>query len=507
MTIEAESEEQSQPFLAARRKLDEIVARLNDGAMETLAVTEEYIRIEGLELQRLVLQGRLDVLFERERAELALKRPPAGIRKRARSRVVETGFGTVSAKRHGLKESGKASVFPMDEQLNLPKERYSHPLRRRLAEEAVDGSFDRAVAQIERTTAGHVPKRQAQQLTVRAAQDVEAFYAERPANDARGSNEALLVMSADGCAIRMVPEGLREATRKEAEKEAQNEADTRAERGDPTAPARIKPHQTRRVVVTAVWEQQMHTRTAQDVVANLQRASDDPEKRKKARGPRPQHKRLTASVEQDLRPRVVEMFDEADRRDPEREREAIVLVDGDEHQTDVIKEQATRRGRSFTIVLDLLHAMHYLWLAAKAVRGATKKLGTVDEIVTRWAIMLLTTDPARVVATVRSTATRLQLRGAARKQLDSAADYLLKRTPFIDYASFIAQGLPIATGIIEGACRHLVRDRLDITGARWNVRVAEAVARLRAVRASGDLDDYWDFHQRKEAQRNYARAA
>jgi hypothetical protein len=506
MTIQAKSEVESEPFLPARRQFDEIVARLNDGAMETLAVTEEYIRVAGLELQRLVLQGRLDVLFERERAELALKPPAAGVLKRARTRKIETQFGTVTEKRHGLRQAGKPSTFSMDEQLNVPAEQYSHPLRRRVAEEVRDGSFDRAVKQIQRTTAGHVPKRQAQQLTQQAAADVEAFYSERAAHNAV-SDGALLVMSADGCAIRMVAEGLREATRKEAEKLAQYELGTPVERGDPTASARIKPHQTRRVMVTAVWDQDLHTRTAEDVIANLQRASEESEKRKKARGPRPQNKRLTASVEQDLKPRIVEMFDEADRRDPRHEREVTVLLDGDEHQTAVVKEEAVRRGRSLTIVLDLLHAMHYLWLAAKAIRGATAKLGAVDEIVTRWTILLLTKDPSRVVATIRSTATRLQLRGAARKQVDAAADYLLKRTPFIDYATFIARGLPIASGVIEGACRHLVRDRLDITGARWDVPDAEAVARLRAVRASGDWDEYWAFHERKDAERNYARAA
>lgn len=506
MTIEAESELGSQPFLSAQRKLDEVVERLKDAPSETLASTEEFVRVEGLELCRRLVQARLDVLFARERAQLALQPAAKGTRVRVLPVNVEVQFGEVIARRHGLKAPGKPSKFPMDEELNLSDDRYSHPLRRRVAEEAADGSFERAVQQIERTTAGHVPKRQAQQLTQRSAQDVEAFYAQRPANDAM-SEDALLVMSADSCAIRMVPEGLREATRKEAQKAAQQAQNTPTERGDPTAPARMKSHQTRRVVVTAVWEQEPHARTADDVIANLRRDPTEPEKRKKVRGPRPQNKRLTASVEQDLRPRIAEMFDEADRRDPERRREAILLVDGDEHQTDVVKEQATRRGRSFTLILDLLHVMHYLWLAAKVIRKATAKLGSVDDIVARWTILLLTTDPARVVATVRGTATRLQLRGAAREQVDAAADYLLKRTPYIHYASFIARGLPIATGVIEGACRHLIRDRLDITGARWNVAVAEAVASLRAVRSSGDWDDYWAFHQRQDAKRNYARAA
>jgi hypothetical protein len=142
MTIEAEVETPSEPFQRARSKLDEMVARLRDGAMETLAMTEEYVRVEGLELQRLVLQGRLDVLFERERAELVSKARPAGVHKRARTRHIETQFGTVAEKRHGLRRAEKPSEFPMDEQLNVSADRYSYPVRRRVAEEVADGSFD-----------------------------------------------------------------------------------------------------------------------------------------------------------------------------------------------------------------------------------------------------------------------------------------------------------------------------------------------------------------------------
>jgi hypothetical protein len=508
MTIQAQATGECDAFLSARQQFDQIVARLASGEPETLAKTEEYLHVEGLELQRQLLQARLDVLFERERVELAAHPPAKDVETRSRARQIESRFGRVVEHRHGRRQAGKPSQFALDEKLNVPADLYSHPLRRRVAEEVADGSFDHAVAQIERTTGGHVPKRQAQQLAVRAAQDVEGFYVEQPqpANDTLSAS-ALLLLSSDGCAIRMVRKGLREPTRRAAQK-AEEQAETTV-RGDPTAAVPVKPHQTRRAVVTAVWEQERHTRTAADVVANLHRRPNDPEHRQQARAPRPQNKRLTASVEQDQRLRISEMFDEADRRDPEQRRETVVLVDGDEHQTEAIQQEAQRRQRPLTLVLDLLHAMHYLWVAAKAItqqRGKSIPAQT-EKLVSHWATMLLTGDPSRLVATIRGTATRLRLRGKARQAVDSAADYLLKRTAFINYSSFIARGLPIASGVIEGACRYLVRDRLDITGARWNVEDAEAVLSLRAVRASGDWDDYWEFHQRQEAHRNFPAAA
>ena len=72
------------------------------------------------------------------------------------------------------------------------------------------------------------------------------------------------------------------------------------------------------------------------------------------------------------------------------------------------------------------------------------------------------------------------------------------------YDDFLRDGLPIATGVIEGACRYVVKDRMDITGARWGLPGAEAVLRLRSLHASGDLHQYWECHREREFARNHA---
>ncbi len=91
-----------------------------------------------------------------------------------------------------------------------------------------------------------------------------------------------------------------------------------------------------------------------------------------------------------------------------------------------------------------------------------------------------------------------------REAIDRSAGYLVNHTEFMRYDQYLAAGLPIASGVIEGACRHLVKDRMDITGARWSLAGAEAVLRLRALRASGDFDEYWTFHEAQEAARGHA---
>ena len=91
----------------------------------------------------------------------------------------------------------------------------------------------------------------------------------------------------------------------------------------------------------------------------------------------------------------------------------------------------------------------------------------------------------------------------ARRNADTAAAYLLAKKPYLDYPTALANGWPIATGVIEGACRHLVKDRMDITGARWGVQTAEAILQLRALTANGDLDAYWTWHLHREHERNH----
>ncbi|MDF1593140.1 MAG: hypothetical protein P1P89_16620, partial [Desulfobacterales bacterium] len=92
---------------------------------------------------------------------------------------------------------------------------------------------------------------------------------------------------------------------------------------------------------------------------------------------------------------------------------------------------------------------------------------------------------------------------ADRKPVDACANYLLTYGPYVKYDHYLAKGLPIATGVIEGACRHLVKDRMEVTGARWSLTGAEAVLQLRALRSSHDFDEYWTFHESKEYERNH----
>ena len=341
-----------------------------------------------------------------------------------------------------------------------------------------------------------VPKRQAQQLVVRTAQDFEAFYGwqQAPANEVPVEASDLLVMSCDSKGVRMLPGALREATRKTALEERDRP------RGDPMARRKERTHDRRMAVVTAIWDQACHPRQAELIVDNLRPASQRVFDPKLSQMPRPKNKRVNATLTNDMPRAVADLFDEAERRDPTHARRWVMLLDGADEQRKAVEKEAQRRGVHVTIVMDLLHVLHYLWEAATALHPSDDE--AAETWVRKYVGKVLTRPMEDVAAGLRQSATLRKLTGKAREAVDGCAAYLAERAPWLEYAAALKSGLPIASGVIEGACRHLVQDRMGITGACWDLPMAEAVLRLRALTSSGHWDAYVAFHLRCEQDRN-----
>jgi len=332
-----------------------------------------------------------------------------------------------------------------------------------------------------------IGKRQVEELAVRAAQDFEAFYEQRePAHE---PTEDLLVLSTDAKGIAMRHEDLRDATRLAAEKKV-NKLETRLTPGE-------KKNRKRMAQVATVYSVAPWPRTAADVLRT-------PTERDTTKRPRSHDKRVWASVEKHPRKVIRAMFDEAQKRDPEHGRRWVVLVDGEPKQLAAVKAEARRAAVKVTILVDVVHVLEYLWKAARALFG--KSTPEAEGWVGNRLLALLTgRSGGQVAHTIRWWASRRELDDDAHEAIDKTCDYLADRarTRLMHYAEALRDGLPIATGAIEGACRYLVKDRMDRTGARWSLTGAEAVMRLRAVRSSGDFDAYWQFHLARENERNH----
>ena len=313
---------------------------------------ERELHRRGQELMQKLLQGHLDQRGPGEAAG-----PVAGAdgvehrERRVHERAVETIFGTVQVGRVGYARAGHDSLHPLDASLNLPPERYSLEVRRRVAEAAASRSYDEALFELSRHTGAEVPKRQAEELAVRAAEDFDAFYeARRAAAGEPASEESVVVLTFDGKGVVLHREDLREA---------------------------------------------------------------------------------------------------------------------------IVEAGAAAYGVDVTVVLDIIHVVEYVWKAAHVFH----REGSPELACWAWTRVrdILEGKARRVAASMRRAATVAGLSHDTRKPVDTCADYLLKYAPYLHYDRYLAAGYPIATGVVEGACRHLVRDRMELTGARWRLVGAEAV--------------------------------
>lgn len=474
-------------FSAVREQLNEIAGGIwsADLLSKEHGDVEEWIHGKTTELGRRLLQCHLDKRKEDEPVREGVKGMDGverGEIKRVRKRDLMSLFGEVQVSRHSYSKPGKDSLFPLDAELNLPQQKYSHGLLHRGIEEVIKGSFDESVAAIGKTTGGKIPKLQLEEATAEIAQDFVAFYKEQKA-DSPEATEDPLVISLDGKGIVMREEGLREATRKAAQKD-KHKKKARLSQGE-------KGNRKRMATAAAVYSVERHVRSPESIMG----LEDKSEEKKKPKG---RNKRVWASVKREATEVTEEVFQEALRRDPTNNRPWIAVVDGQPQQLKNIEAGIKRHQVNVTLVLDFIHVLGYLWEAAHS-------FGFKDDIAESWvhgrALRILLGKASDVAAGMRRSATLRRISTKTREAIDHCADYLLKYTHMTKYHEYLAEGFPIASGVIEGTCRYLIKDRMDITGARWGLDGAEAVLKLRSLDKSGDLDAYWQFHKAKSRER------
>ena len=463
------------------------------------AELEEQLDVRGRELMRRLFQGHLDLLAAREvrrddvAGEDGVVRPRA---ERGRERPLMTKFGQVSVARIAYRSPGRPNVHPLDAVLNLPEEKHSHGLRKVAAVEAARGSMEAAGAAITRATGVRIGKRQVEELARRCAAHVEAFYLQRATG--RAPEDWPLILTFDGKGIVMLPGALRPATARAAAS-AQGRLATRLSPGE-------KHGRKRMAELACVYDAAPVPRAPEDIISTPAQKrrkkkgqAGKPKGSGKPREPQARGKWLTASVTDDIPAVIAAAFDEAERRDPGHKREWAVLIDGNNTQIEAATAEAACRGVTVTIIIDFIHVLEYCWKAAWSFFD--KGEPAAEEWVADQAHKILHGKSAQVAAGIRRRATAYGYSPAERAGADECARYLQNKQDYLGYATALGKGWPIATGIIEGACRHIVKDRMDITGARWGLAGAEAVLKLRALIATGDFEDYWRFHLRREHER------
>jgi hypothetical protein len=256
-----------------------------------------------------------------------------------------------------------------------------------------------------------------------------------------------------------------------------------------------KANKKRMATVAAVFTRPPWVRTPQQVVESLFRISrTTPEDATVP--PRPENKRVWASLLKSKNAVIQEVAEEMERRDPSASKIRVALTDGER----ALQIRIDRKLR-VTLILDLMHALEKLWKAAyvfHAEGSLEAELWVLDR-----TLRILLGDVGQVVKGIRQSITKRGLSGAGGKTLRGVADYLYRNRTRMRYDEYLANGWPIASGPVEGACKNLIKDRMERSGMRWTEQMAEAIVQLRAICLSGDFDHYWQFHIEQDQRRLY----
>ncbi len=320
------------------------------------------------------------------------------------------------------------------------------------------------------------------------SQDVVAFWNALPVPSADEEGE-IMVCSADGKGVVIRADGPKREQNRTA-----SEADNR-------------PEGKKMSLVGAVYSIDRYERTPEDILTALfkdkQREADEGSSAR----PKPQHKHVRASLIRDggdtMQPSVDEIFgwmrQERQMRNPQKEKGTVLLMDGQTSLWIAAKHYAG--DEDVTEILDLIHVATYVWDAAHLFHPKNSKAA---ELFTRERLLkILKGEVDSVVRGLRWMGTHRSLSKKRANRLQRICTYFRNNARRMRYDQYLEEGYPIASGIIEGACRYVVKDRMERTGMRWILNGAHSMLALRSVHASGLWDEFTSFRIARERNRLY----
>jgi hypothetical protein len=388
-------------------------------------------------------------------------------------------FGELAIRRHvyGTRETQKHEAVPLDARLELPDGEFSYVLQDWDQHLCVKGPYDEARETVISILGLGQSVRTLEQMNLKMAGQADSFFESRPTPPAREQGP-IVVLTSDGKGVPMrKDEPAKSGRRKKGE----------------------KANKKRMACVGAVYTVDPFVRSADDVVDEVMR-----EQARKNR-PVPRHKQVRAEltrpingIEVNGKERIFAWFkQQVAVLNPGRKKPVVCVMDGER----ALWKMLAARLCGIVCVLDIFHVLERIWQAAHCFHPEGSD--EAREFVSQRLRRILQGEAGRVIGGLKQMACKQNLRGAKRKQLQSAIGYLSHNRRFMDYDQYLAAGYPIGSGVAEGACRHLVKDRMERTGMRWQVPTAQAMLDLRAVHASDLWAEFQSYRIDAESRRLY----
>ena len=381
-------------------------------------------------------------------------------------------FGEATVWRACYWLKGVGSQFPLDDQLSLPQRSFSDLVQERISELTVVMTYEEAVTVFSKWLGWDLSKRSSEQINADQANYVETYYETRLVSDTP-TRDTILVVSADGKGIPM--------TRKDSPP-----PEARRGRGE-------KKTAKKDATVTALYTIAPYKRCADDIIRALV-PSFAAETFSLSPRPKPTDKQVLGTLG-GQKVAFEQLTRQVERRRSDQINHYVALTDGNRG----LKNRVQQDLPQFTLILDIIHVIEYLWEAANTLLGETHPL---REVWMQDALRCLLEDELDGLLNHLN----YQLAGLSKgKQttLNKVIRYLRNNRDYMYYQEYLANGYPIGTGVIEGACRHLVKDRFERAGMRWSMVGAQVMLDLRAVYLNGDWDDFQRFRRRKAHRKRY----
>lgn len=396
-------------------------------------------------------------------------------------------FGEHSITRfvYGTREGQKIQRVPLDERLGLPQGDFSYLLQDWSQRLCLKGSFAEAAGSLEMLLGLSLGVRALEQINHAVAQSAPAFrdQVEPPPAAEEGS---ILVVTADGKGVPM--------RRPVARTDPQPHH--RRTKGE-------KANKKQMACVGAVYSIAPFVRDPRSIVDEVIRHQQAEQR------PRPRHKKVWAEMSREVEGFPVtgkdglfcRLWSELARRNPSDERPVVCLMDGERALWEAKKVYFPEA----VGVLDLFHVMERLWCVSHCLH----KEGSVEagRFVAEGLLSLLEGRVGSVIGGWRQRLTKGRFSSSRRRVIESAIEYFENNRDHMKYDEYLAAGYPIGSGVAEGACRHLVKDRMEQAGMRWTVAGAQAMLHVRGLYLNDEWEEYIAFHIEREQDRLYRPAA
>jgi len=478
--------DQERIFFKAKVHFDEMLDELQQAIAQGKPIekVERSLWQNMLSVGQLLLQGYVDAQGSGDLGA-TLEHEGKTLRRleQLHERRYMSVFGEIQICRtiYGSREKQAHELVPLDVRLNLPASEFSYLLQEWNQAFCVQSSYAKSAQTIEQILGIKQSIRSLEHMNRMMAEEAQEFHQSQPVPPPEEKGQ-IIVMTADGKGVPM---------RRDSAAEEQG-SHGRRKKGE-------KANRKRQACVGAVYSIDRFPRYAEDVVDEVMR------KEQQENRPSPQHKRMRAELTLEMEGQEVQgkdktfawLAEEVAQRSRQNENAVVCVMDGDRALWKKVEEYVPNAIR----VLDLYHVLEYLWEAAYCFHAEGSE--AAQDFVTKRLHQILEGKVGRVIGGLKQMQTKQRLTRSKHKQLQKVITYLENNRQYMAYDYYLTFGYPIGSGVVEGACRYLVKDRMELTGMRWKPEGAQAMLSLRAVYLNGDWDAFQQYRITQQQEKLY----